>query len=59
LVDAVQGGEIPGAEVAVVISDKPDAAGLAKAAERGIATVVIERRGRTRAQHDEEIAAAF
>ena len=56
LVDAVQSGEIPGAEVAVAISDKPDAAGLAKAAERGIETVVIERQGRTRAEHDEEIA---
>ena len=59
LVDAAQSGEIRGAEVAVVISDKPDAAGLAKAAERGIATVVIERRGRTRAEHDEEIAAVL
>ena len=59
LADAVQSGEIPGAEVGVVISDKPDAAGLAKAAERGIETLVIERRGRTRAEHDDEIAAVL
>lgn len=57
LVDAVASGEIPGSEVAVVISDKPDAAGLAKAAERGVETVVIERKGRGRAEHDAEIIA--
>jgi phosphoribosylglycinamide formyltransferase 1 len=55
LVDAVKSGEIPVSEVAVVISDKPDAAGLAKARERGVETVVIERKGRTREEHDAEI----
>ena len=48
LVDAVKSGEIPSSEVAVVISDKPEAPGLAKARERGVETVVIERRGRLR-----------
>jgi phosphoribosylglycinamide formyltransferase-1 len=57
IVDAVQQGRIPGAEVAVVISDQPGAAGLAKAQERGVDTVVIERKGRPRAEHDAEIAA--
>lgn len=57
LVDAVKSGEIPGSEVLVVISDKPDAAGLQKAQERGIETVVIERGGRPRVDHDAEIAA--
>ncbi len=56
LIDAVQDGEIPSSEAAVVISDKPEAAGLAKAAERGVPTLVIERRGRMRAEHDAEIA---
>lgn len=57
LVDAVKSGEIPGSEIAVVISDKPDAPGLEKARDRGVETVVIERRGRTREEHDAEIVA--
>lgn len=55
IVDAVQSGEISSSEVAVVISDKADAAGLAKARERGVETVVVERNGRKRADHDAEI----
>lgn len=59
LVDAVQSGEIPASEVAVVISDKRDAAGLASARERGIEALLIEREGRTREEHDAEIVAAL
>src|SRR6476661_5686328 len=55
IIDAVKSGEIPDAEVAVVISDKPDAAGLEKARARGVETVVVERRGRTRQEHDADI----
>jgi len=57
LVDAVASGEIPSSEVAVVISDHPGAAGLPKAADRGVETLVIEKKGRKRADHDAEIAA--
>ena len=59
LIDAAQSGIIPHAEVAVVISDQPAAAGLAKAKERGIETVVIERRGRAREEHDRDIMSAL
>ncbi len=55
LADAVASGEIPSSEVAVVISDKADAGGLAKARERGVETVIVERRGRSRVEHDAEI----
>ncbi len=55
LIDAVKSGEIPNSEVAVVISDKADAAGLAKAEKRSVETVVIERKGRKREEHDLEI----
>ncbi len=57
IIDAVQVGRIPGSEVAVVISDRADAAGLIKAKEKGIETVVVERKGRKRVEHDAEIAA--
>jgi phosphoribosylglycinamide formyltransferase-1 len=57
LVDAVKSGEIPDSKVAVVISDKANAAGLAKAQERGVETVVIERKDRTREEHDADIIA--
>jgi phosphoribosylglycinamide formyltransferase-1 len=42
-----------------VISDQPHAPGLAKAAERGIETLVVERGGRKRAEHDAAIVAAL
>ena len=57
LIDAVKSGEIPSSEVALVISDKPNAAGIEKARERGVETVVIERAGRTREEHDAEMIA--
>jgi phosphoribosylglycinamide formyltransferase-1 len=57
LIDAVQSGEIPNSEVSIVISDKRDAAGLNQARERGVETLVIERKGRTRDDHDAEMIA--
>ena len=59
LADAVRDERIPNAEIAIVISDQPSAAGLAKAAERGIETLVIERGRRRRADHDREIVTAL
>lgn len=59
LANAVRAGQIPGAEIAIVISDRADAAGLQRAAERGIETLVVERRGRTRAEHEHELVAAL
>jgi phosphoribosylglycinamide formyltransferase-1 len=57
IVEAVQSGAIPNSEVVVVISDKTRAEGLEKAKKRGIETVVITRKGRTREEHDAEIIA--
>lgn len=59
LIDAAQSGKIPGSEVAIVISDQLGAAGLTKADARGIETLVIERCGRSREEHDHEIIAAL
>lgn len=57
LVEAVASGAIPDSQIAVVISDKADAAGLSKARAKGVETLVIERRTRARAEHDAEIVA--
>jgi phosphoribosylglycinamide formyltransferase-1 len=59
LADAVRAGRIPNAEVGIVISDQPNAAGLDKAKQRGIETLIIERRGRQREEHDREIVATL
>jgi phosphoribosylglycinamide formyltransferase-1 len=59
LADAIGEGYVPEAELAVVISDQRDAQGIRLAAARGIETFVIERRGRTREEHDHEIIAAL
>lgn len=59
LADAVQQGRIPGAEIALVVSDHANAAGLQRAKERGLKTLVIERSGRSREEHDRAIVAAL
>jgi phosphoribosylglycinamide formyltransferase-1 len=59
LADAVRDGTIPDTEIAIVISDQPHAGGMEKATERGIEALVIERRGRSREEHDREIVAAL
>jgi len=55
--DAIDAEAIPNAEIVVVISDKRDARGLVAADERGIETRIVERKGRTREEHEREIIA--
>jgi phosphoribosylglycinamide formyltransferase-1 len=55
LVDAVADGRVPRAVVAVVVSDRADAAGLLHARARGIEALAVTRRGRTREEHEREI----
>jgi phosphoribosylglycinamide formyltransferase-1 len=57
--DAIQQGRLPGVEIAVVISNRRNAPGIAAAIERGIPVQVIEAQGRPRAEHDAEIIAAL
>ena len=59
LADAIHNGTIPNAEIAVVISDQPDAKGLRAAEKRSLKTLVIERRGRKREEHDREIVSVL
>ena len=47
------------AEIAIVISNQPDAPGIAAARERGLQTVVIPSKGRKREEHDREVATAL
>ena len=55
LADAVSSEAVPGAEIAIVVSDKSGAGGIQLARERGLQTKVVERRGRTREEHEREI----
>jgi phosphoribosylglycinamide formyltransferase 1 len=59
IADSVAAGRIPDTEIAVVISNKADAPGLAAARERGLVALAIEADGRKRAEHDAAIIAAL
>ena len=59
IADSVAAGRIPDTEIAVVISNKADAPGLAAARERGLVALAIEANGRKRAEHDTAIIAAL
>jgi len=59
LADAVDEGRIPDAEIALVVSDHANAGGLNRAKARGLKTIVIERQGRSRAEHDRATVAAL
>jgi phosphoribosylglycinamide formyltransferase-1 len=59
LAEAFDAGRIPEAEIALVVSDHASASGLARARDRGLKTLAIERRGRSREEHDRETVAAL
>lgn len=56
LLDAIREGRLD-AEAAVVVSNVKSAPGLAKAQDRGVETLVISHKNRTREEHDGEICA--
>jgi phosphoribosylglycinamide formyltransferase 1 len=59
IADNVAAGKIPGAEIAVVISNKPYAPGLQAAEQRGLNAHVIQSKGSSRAEHDAAIVACL
>jgi phosphoribosylglycinamide formyltransferase 1 len=59
LADSVSAGRIPGAEIAMVISNQPDAQGLKRAEERGIAARMIPSKGLQREAYDRQVVAAL
>jgi len=59
IADSIDAGRIPEARIAVVVSNKADAPGIATARQRGLEAVVIPSKGRPREEHDREVAAAL
>jgi phosphoribosylglycinamide formyltransferase 1 len=59
IAEGIAQGRIANTEIAVVISNRGDAPGIAAARNAGLVTEVIEPRGRPRADHDAEIIASL
>ena len=59
IADSISAGRIPNTEIAVVISNKPYAPGIVAAEERGLNTHVIQSKGLSRAEHDQQIVACL
>jgi phosphoribosylglycinamide formyltransferase-1 len=55
----VAAGRIPDARIAVVISNKTEAAGLEIARRLGLTALVIPSKGKQREEHDREVVAAL
>jgi len=59
IAESVAAGCIPGAEIAVVVSNREGAPGIEKARQRGLATAVIPSKGRQREEYDREVLAVL
>jgi phosphoribosylglycinamide formyltransferase-1 len=59
LADSIAAGRIPEAEIAMVISNRPDAPGIERANERGIKNRVIPSKGLEREIYDRQVAAVL
>src|SRR5215813_6661755 len=59
IADNIAAGKIPGAEIAVVISNKPYVPGLQAAEQRGLNAHVIQSKGIPRGEHDAAVVACL
>lgn len=59
IADSIEAGRIAGARIPVVISNTPDAPGIAAARQRGFNAAVIPSKGKPRAEHDREVVATL
>lgn len=59
IADSIDAGRIPGARIAVVISNRADAPGLETARRRKLHALLIPSKGKEREQHDREVVAAL
>lgn len=55
IADSAREGRIPGAEIAVVLSNREGAQGIEKARQRGLETCIIPSKGRQREEYDREV----
>jgi phosphoribosylglycinamide formyltransferase 1 len=58
IADSIAAGRLA-AEIAIVISNRADALGLESAKRRGLNTLLIPSKGRTREEHDAEVVASL
>jgi len=59
IADNIDAGRIPGARIAAVISNRPDAPGVEIARQRGLDARVIPSKGKQREEHDREVVAVL
>jgi phosphoribosylglycinamide formyltransferase 1 len=59
IAESIDAGRMAGARIAVVISNKADAPGIATARQRGLNGLVIPSKGKSREEHDLEVVAAL
>jgi phosphoribosylglycinamide formyltransferase-1 len=59
IADSIDAGIIPGARIAIVISNRADAPGIEAARKRGLTALIIPSKGREREAHDSEVVAAL
>ena len=59
IAESIDSGRIPNARIAVVISNKADAPGVAVARQRQLNALVIPSKGKARAEHDREVVYAL
>src|ERR1035438_3630334 len=59
IADSIHEGRIPDARIAVVISNRAEAPGIATARRRGLESLVLPSKGKSRQEHDREIASVL
>ena len=59
IAESIRAGHLPGVEIAVVLSNVADAAGIIAAADLGLPHAVVVSKGRKRAEHDADLIACL
>ncbi len=59
IADSIDARRIPNARIALVVSNRADAAGISAARQRGLEAVVIPSKGKPRGEHDREVVGAL